>query len=201
MELAGERRPRPSTSASSPSADQGLCNAQTPQPPAPIQASPGPTAPRQLPPPPYNQLRRKGAGGDRTEPPTAAAPRPRALLPRGHRGVRGHPGPSDPMCVLFKGPFTFLLYTTIKLAFTLEPVPGVCRVCVCGGHRVLLWAQAGGIALCQGHPCPWRHPGRRGRATGAHDSPCLPRAASGSAGCFGNTIPAPCGNPAFPFNK
>lgn len=42
------------------------------------------------------------------------------------RGARGHLGPSHPICVLFKGPFTFLLYTTIKSAFTLEPVPGVC---------------------------------------------------------------------------
>lgn len=65
------------------------------------------------------------------------------------RGVRGHPGPSDPICVLFKGPFMFLLYMAIKLAFTLEPVPGVCWCVRLGGAQ-----GAASMALCHGgwHP-------------------------------------------------
>lgn len=111
-------------------------------------------------PPSYNRLQRKGAGGEParatasgcTTAPGAARP---WASPGGcsrARGVRGHPGPSDPMCVLFKGPLTFLLYTTIKLAFTLEPVPGMCWCVRLRGAQGAAPAAAAALGRGRWHP-------------------------------------------------
>lgn len=67
--------------------------------------------------------RRKGAGGNRTEPPGAP---PGGCL---HAWVGAPPGPSDPMCVLFKGPFMFLLYT-INWLLLWEPVAAAWWLCI-----------------------------------------------------------------------
>lgn len=95
-----------------------------------------PTAPRQLL-LLYNRLRRKGAGGDPTEPPQAAPPRP-PLVP----AARGVPGPPDPSVFGLRDLLVLTLYDN-KVGFYFGAGGRCVLVCVSVGHRALvtLWLQ------------------------------------------------------------